>query len=203
MAATSAAAWAASSLITTWSNSCAAATSVWAMLNLRAIGLVRLGAASAQALGELGHGRRSDEHRHRLGQRPPHRSGADELDLEDHVVAAGEVAVDLGAERPVQVATVFYPLEKSALLSRALELGAAQKVILAAVELARPGPASRGRHRRDQTVEPLLDEGDDGPLPGAGRPRDHEDRGDGVTLRSRRAARRAGVRTSPRWSCSG
>ena len=48
------------------------------------------------------------------GKSLAHGPRPDELDLEDHVVAAGELVVDLGAQRPVQVTTVVYPLEELA-----------------------------------------------------------------------------------------
>ena len=78
---------------------------------------------------------------------------------------------------------------KSPAATRRSERGLVQEVVLAAVVLARPRRARRRRHGRHDVREPLADEGDDGPLPGARGPRDDEDRGDGVSLRSRRAAR--------------
>ena len=101
-----------------------------------------------------------------------------QLDLEDHIVAARQLVVDLGAQRAVQITTVFYPLQE--LARRDVRFGTlprSRKRYSRPSAFAGPRCARGGRHRRHDVVELLLDEGDDGPLPGARRPRDHEDRG--------------------------
>ena len=203
ISASSAAARSASSLTTTRSNSPAAATSVSAMPSRRAMAAsLSVPLPLRRRPSSLERGRR-DEDQARLRHGFTDGPGTAKLDLEDDVVAPRELLDDLPAQRPVQVAAVFYPLHERPLPDRPGEGVAGQEVILATVRLAGARRTRRGRHGQGEVVEARSKQADDGALPGARGPRDHEDAGNALSPRRRRAARNADDRTVRPPSCWG
>ena len=128
--------------------------------------------------GQLADRRRRDEDQCRRRDRLADRPRTLEVDLEDDIIARGELCIYVAAQRAIQVATVVYPLEELPLVDRAPELLDGQEPVVVAVGLAGPRRSRGRRHGGHDTLQRLAHQADDGPLPGARRPRDDVDRRD-------------------------
>ena len=93
---------------------------------------------------------RGDEHLHGLRHRCAHLAGALHLDLQDDGAALGEPPLDLRAKGPVPVAAVGGVLEELAVSGAAVELLAAQEVVVAAVHFGFSRLPGRRRDRQLQ-----------------------------------------------------
>ena len=204
ISASSAAARSASSLTTTWSNSSAAATSPAAMARRRAMASSLSVPLPRSRRAELVQRRRRDEHERRLGHDRADGARPAQLDLEDHVVAARRAC-----PRPRDAASRTG--RRCILPTRGTPPRPTSRSKASRVRkwYSRPS-TSPGRGARvvadtdiASRVEARAEQADDGPLPGARRPRDDEDARNALSLRRRRAARSADARTGRPPSCWG
>ena len=102
------------------------------------------------------------------------RERAVHVDLEQHVVAGGELVDDELPGRALQVAVDLEPLEEAAGVAEPLELLRADEVVVDAVDLVGP-PGPRGpRHRPPERRVPLPEQLADRSLAGAGGARENE-----------------------------
>ena len=112
-----------------------------------------LGAAAAQARGELLEGRRRDEHHHRVRALFVHLHRALHLDLEDDVVSLVQLFVHRRFERAVVIVHIARVLQKCVLRDLFLKIRFGEEVVLHAVGLAR---ARRARGRGDRVEQPVV-----------------------------------------------
>ena len=91
----------------------------------------------------------------------------------------------------------MYPLQEAALCDALFEGAPGREMIVASVYFARSRRPSGGRDRDRNVGKQSEDLSDDGAFPGAGRPRDDEDRRDAYSSRAEMSSRRCRSESPP------